>query len=168
MNEVWKSCDFDRRYKISNYGNIKRVKSNGTDIIIKPSILNKNKSHEYYYIQQMIQGKRKNYLIHRLVALAFCENHNEINNICDHIDRNTMNNHYTNLRWGTQKDNCNNTSANVNRTYEEQLIVNRKQQQKRAYKVKCECSREVAKYNFTAHLRSKIHKKLLSTPQNFS
>ena len=43
--------------------------------------------------------------------MAFCEGRSEENNVCDHIDRNTFNNHYTNLRWGTQKDNCHNTST---------------------------------------------------------
>ncbi len=108
MTEEWKPCNFDTRYKISNFGNIKRSKSNGDDKFIKPSILNKNRTHPYYYIQIKNEGKRKNYLIHRLVAMAFCENHSEINNVCDHIDRNTFNNHYTNLRWGTQKDNVKN------------------------------------------------------------
>ena len=45
MNEIFKNCDFDTRYKISNLGNIKRIKSNGEEKIIKPSVLNKNKSH---------------------------------------------------------------------------------------------------------------------------
>jgi hypothetical protein len=107
--EIWKSCDFDTRYKISNFGNIKKVLCNGTDRILKPSILNKGRAHEYYYIQIKKEGKRLNHLIHRLVAFAFCDRHSEENNVCDHIDRNTLNNNFNNLRWGTQKDNMKNT-----------------------------------------------------------
>jgi hypothetical protein len=154
--EEWKNCDFDTRYKISNYGNIKRILSNGNERNIKPSILNKNKTHPYYYIQIQKEGKRKNFLIHRLVAFAFCENHSEINNICDHIDRNTFNNHYTNLRWGTQKDNMNNLVFN-------HTIESRKEYAKkyvreiRSQKIECECGRIVAKYNLSQHRKSKIH-----------
>ena len=166
MSEIFKTCDFDNRYKISNLGNIKRVKSNGEDKLLKPSILNKNKTHPYYYIQIKREGKRKNYLIHRLVALAFCEGHSEINNVCDHIDRNTFNNKASNLRWGTQKDNMNNCI--LNKTEEEQKITRRIAQQRRSIKVECECGRVVAKYNYSAHLKSEIHSRLLSAPENFS
>tara|TARA_R110002072_G_scaffold294338_1_gene464379 strand:+ start:80 stop:829 length:750 start_codon:yes stop_codon:yes gene_type:complete len=114
MNEKWKDCYFDSRYKISNLGNIKRILSNGDERILKPSILNKNKTHPYYYFQIKKKGKKINYLIHRLVAFAFCDGHSDINNICDHIDRNTFNNNYTNLRWGTHKDNMNNSIKNIN------------------------------------------------------
>lgn len=106
--EEWRNCEFDERYMISNFGNIKRILVSGDERILKPSVLNKGKTHPYYYIQVSKMGKRKNYLIHRLVALAFCEGHCDTNNICDHIDRNTFNNHYTNLRWGTQQDNMKN------------------------------------------------------------
>ena len=106
--EEWKNCIFDERYLISNFGNIKRILSNGDERTLKPSVLNKGKTHPYYYIQVHKLGKRKNYLIHRLVALAFCDGHSDTNNVCDHIDRDTFNNHYSNLRWGTQKDNMKN------------------------------------------------------------
>ena len=162
MNEIYKNCYFDERYKISNLGNIKRIKSNGDEIIIKCSILNKNKSHPYKYIQVQKQGKRKNYLIHRLVAFAFCDNHSDINNVCDHIDRNTFNNNASNLRWGTQKDNMNNCCDN--KTKEQKRIRNTFLQRQRAYKVNCECGRIIARYNLSAHLKSKIHKKCLSIP----
>jgi len=109
--EIWKDCEFDTRYKISNIGNIKKVCSNGTERMLKPSVLNKGRTHEYYYFQIIKEGKRKNHLIHRLVALAFCDGHSEENNVCDHIDRNTYNNNFNNLRWGTQKDNVRNTTT---------------------------------------------------------
>jgi hypothetical protein len=162
MNEIFKNCDFDTRYKISNLGNIKRIKSNGDEILINCSVLNKNKSHPYKYIQIQKEGKRKNYLIHRLVAFAFCDNYSDINKVCDHIDRNTFNNNASNLRWCTQKDNCNNMINNRSEEYKKEY--NTLQQRKRAYKVECECGRSVAKYNLSAHLKSKIHKKCLSIP----
>lgn len=155
MNEIFKPCDFDNRYQISNLGNIKRIKSNGDENFLKTSILNKNKSHQYKYIQISKQGKRTNYLIHRLVALAFCEGHDEINNICDHIDRNTFNNNASNLRWGTQKDNMNNLIYNL--TEEEKKGYYKKYQKKGLIKITCECGRVISKCNKSAHLKSKVH-----------
>ena len=40
--------------------------------------------------------------VHRLVALTYCFNPDPINNIwVNHEDGNKLNNHYTNLKWGT-------------------------------------------------------------------
>lgn len=54
-----------------------------------------------------IDGKRQVYLIHRMVAIMFCENPEE-KPIVDHIDRNPKNNHYSNLRWVTYSENNHN------------------------------------------------------------
>lgn len=42
--------------------------------------------------------------VHRLVALAFCENPEGFTEV-DHIDRNKQNCHYTNLRWCSRETN---------------------------------------------------------------
>lgn len=98
MEEVWKVIDFDTRYSISNYGNIiSRV--GGTEKLICPYINNRG-----YY---SVTIKRKNYNVHRLVALFFVPTHNTSLHI-DHIDGNKLNNMANNLRWCTQKENNNN------------------------------------------------------------
>tara|TARA_R110001592_G_scaffold12518_1_gene59508 strand:- start:266 stop:907 length:642 start_codon:yes stop_codon:yes gene_type:complete len=163
--EIFKDCDFDNRYKISNKGTIKKIKSNGEEVILKGSILNKNKSHKYKYIQIQRQGKRINYLIHRLVATAFLEKEQEDYNVVDHIDRDTYNNNLENLRWVTQKMNCNNTSANLNdcnlEGNERMTFIKTKSRQKildskKYYCSKCDvnCSSN-NKYN--KHLKTKKH-----------
>ena len=110
MEEVWKECEFDKRYKISNMGNV--MSFTRGEKLLKCSILNKNKNHDcqYKYIQILKDGKRKNYLIHRLVAIAFIPNDNDDYTCVDHIDRNTFNNNVNNLRWCNHTINMRNTA----------------------------------------------------------
>ena len=109
MTEIWKECEFDKRYKISTMGNVMSFTRNTDGLVMKCSILNKNKDHHcpYKYIQTQKDGNRKNRLVHRLVALAFIPNPDNLPYV-DHIDRNTFNNELTNLRWVTHEDNMRN------------------------------------------------------------
>ena len=49
-------------------------------------------------------GKRKNYTVHKLVALAFLPNFKNKETI-NHIDGNKRNNNVNNLEWATMKEN---------------------------------------------------------------
>lgn len=62
------------------------------------------------YTQTIINGKM--YKIHRLIAETFHENPDDKPTV-DHVDRNRLNNNFENLRWATQKEQCNNTCRNI-------------------------------------------------------
>lgn len=112
MNEIWKDIyfvengiewDYRGLYQVSNKGG--RVKSlkYGKEKILKP--VKNTKGYEHVFLYK--NGKRKTFKIHRLVAFMFIEGYFEGAEI-DHIDTNRTNNHVSNLRWCTSKENSNN------------------------------------------------------------
>lgn len=62
-----------------------------------------------------VRLEKKNVLIHRLVGKLFIPNPHGLPNI-DHVDRNKLNNHISNLRWCNQDQNRLNTSIYSNNT----------------------------------------------------
>lgn len=61
----------------------------------------------YLMVQLYKSGGSKRINVHRLVALTYIPNPNNLPEI-DHIDTNRQNNRVENLRWCTRKENCNN------------------------------------------------------------
>ena len=58
----------------------------------------------YKYVTLSMHNKQYNLLVHRLVAMAFVEGHEE-GLVVHHIDGDTFKNEYTNLEWRTQQEN---------------------------------------------------------------
>lgn len=69
-----------------------------------------NNGNGYFGVSLHIDGKINSMYIHRLVAIHFLPN-SENKKYIDHIDRDKTNNHVSNLRWVTAKENTDNTAG---------------------------------------------------------
>lgn len=86
-----------------------RVFSKKRRIFLSPGIDNLG----YHRISVYKDCHRKNFQVHRLVAIHYIPNPENKKEI-DHIDRNPSNNHVSNLRWATRSENNQNTIVQKN------------------------------------------------------
>lgn len=113
MDEIWKDIiGYEGLYQVSNMGNVRSlnrlVKYNGINKIQEyPSILLKPclNSVGYYQVSLSINNNRKRFMVHRLVAAAFCFR-DKGKDFVNHIDGDYLNNKYSNLEWVTVKENA--------------------------------------------------------------
>ena len=111
MEEIWKDIEgYEGLYQVSNLGRVKSLgrkvkkingKMNVCEKILKPGIGN-----GYKKVSLWKNNSSKMFLIHRLVALAFIPN-NENLPIVNHKDENRLNNAVDNLEWCTYEYNNN-------------------------------------------------------------
>ena len=99
--EIWKDCKgYEGKYQVSNLGRVWSIKSQKC---LKPYIMNNG----YKQVSLMCKnGKVKKELVHRLVAIAFIDNPNNLPQV-NHIDENKENNCLDNLEWCDPKYNSN-------------------------------------------------------------
>ena len=106
--EVFRSIDCYDNYAISTCG---RVKNTKTGKILKGSV----DSYGYLIIDLYENAIRKTHKIHRIVANAFIDNPDD--KLCvDHKDNDRANNHISNLRFATSKENSRNSKLSNNNT----------------------------------------------------
>lgn len=108
--EIWKDIEgYEGIYQVSDKGNVKSLArkvrhpkggfKNLKERTLKATIVN-----GYYQVDLSKEGKIKRFLIHRIVAKTFIDNHLGKPQV-NHIDGNKLNNDSRNLEWVTSSEN---------------------------------------------------------------
>lgn len=99
MEEIWKDIKgYEGLYQVSNFG---RVKNMRTGRILKNNML---ASSGYYFVFLYKDKNRSFEYIHRLVAMTFLDNKDNLPCV-NHIDEDPSNNIVSNLEWCTYRYN---------------------------------------------------------------
>ena len=109
MKEIWKPIkNYENYYMISNKGRIKTIsryivyREGTTPAFVKGKILKPSiRPRGYKHIKLL---DKRDFDIHRLVAIHFLDNPNNLPAV-DHIDGNKLNNNVNNLEWVSIKEN---------------------------------------------------------------
>lgn len=111
LHEEWKKI-YNGRYQVSNYGRVKSMYFNNSQVHYKREKILKNSKRVGYYCVNLYDNKKAKVInVHRLVATLFLENPYNFKYI-NHKDENKENNCIDNLEFCTQKYNCNFGSRN--------------------------------------------------------
>ena len=107
------------QYLISDIGEIKNIKTNK---ILKGTVRN-----GYLMVKLTIEGNKKDYLVHRLVAETFLKNSFNLPQV-NHKDKNKLNNNINNLEWVSIQENMSHRSKNLTfsqkKLNEQEIILN--------------------------------------------
>ena len=95
--EEWKDIQ-NTHYQVSNFGRIRNAQ-NGR--VLKQQI--NTRGYKAIRIKDL-KGNKISKTVHRLVAIAFCDNPRGCNEV-NHIDANKLNNKADNLEWCTRGEN---------------------------------------------------------------
>ena len=122
MDELWKDIpNYEGYYEVSSLGNF-RAKDRyidsrwgGKRLYHGKPLLTELMEDGYSRIVLMKDGKKKRYMTHRLVALAFIPNPNNLPQV-NHIDKVRNNNCVNNLEWNSAAQNNAHRSQGVTQT----------------------------------------------------
>ena len=105
IEEIFKDIKgYEGLYQVSNFGRLMNLNFRGTgkNKFMKPS----KKNNGYFQVCLSKNGKRKMFLVHRLVAEAFIPNLENLPFV-NHKDEDKTNNSVENLEYCTHEYNCN-------------------------------------------------------------
>lgn len=106
QEEIWKQ-PFDKRYEVSNLGNVRfiggLVRNNGGTYFKKGHVLKQNTMDTGY--KRISSNTAQQQLVHRMVLEAFT---GKKERYVDHINGDRADNRLENLRWCTQRQNMSN------------------------------------------------------------
>lgn len=101
---IFKGIDFTGKYEVSEYGEVRSLNYNNQGFVKLLSYRKNSKGYLSYRLNY--EGKTYRVLSHRLVAIAFIPNPDNLPQV-NHKDENKLNNHYSNLEWCDNNYNCN-------------------------------------------------------------
>ena len=105
MKEMWKDIPgYEGLYQVSNLGEVRGLKHKGSNKV--KTLKQATNKRGYKRVNLSKNGKKKNYLVHRLVAMTFIPNPDNLPQV-NHKDENPSNNNVNNLEWCTSKYNIN-------------------------------------------------------------
>ncbi len=112
--EIWMQIEgYEGYFSVSSFGNVRSEtrtiphKRFGQAVHQGKSIIpteTKSASNAYCVVSFAKEAKQKMFLVHRLVALMFLDNPNDLPSV-NHIDGNGLNNRLDNLEWTSPKNN---------------------------------------------------------------
>jgi hypothetical protein len=126
--EIWKDIANYDNYEVSSFG---RVRNKKTGRILKQANMGG------YYGVGLSKIKTKTFQVHRLVAETFIINPQNKAHV-NHKDKNSLNNHLSNLEWNTPKENNIHKSAGIIQTTNQNLAI---------WKIDIKTGDKIEKYN---------------------
>ena len=108
MEEIWKDIPgYEGRYQVSSFGRVRSLDRIDDENHFRKGQIMKTKLLRGYVRVALRDGKKqKEYQVHRLVALAFIPNQDNLPQV-NHKDCNPGNNNVDNLEWCDAKYNIN-------------------------------------------------------------